>query len=81
MSLLTILELTVPNKPGPLIIIFHPLLFSIGQPSTFWLYSCLGVLGLIFMILLVPETKGRKLEDVEELFHRPWFMNWCTKRR
>ena len=57
-----------------------PLTLSIGQPATFWMYAGLGVLGLVFMVLLVPETKGRKLEEVEELFRRPLFTRWCSKR-
>ena len=28
-------------------------------------------IGLVFMIITVPETKGKKLEEVEELFSRP----------
>jgi SP family myo-inositol transporter-like MFS transporter 13 len=57
---------------------FLTLTDSIGQPATFWMYAGLGVLGLVFMVLLVPETKGRKLEEVEQLFQRPWFTNWCS---
>ena len=64
-----------PKLPLPLLLL--PPSTSIGQPATFWMYSGLGVLGLAFMVLLVPETKGRKLEEVDELFQRPWFMRWC----
>lgn len=53
---------------------------TIGQPATFWMYAGLGVLGLLFMVFLVPETKGRTLEEVEQLFQRPWFMRWCRRR-
>ena len=28
-------------------------------------------LGLIFIIVCLPETKGKRLEDVQELFDRP----------
>jgi len=30
------------------------------------------VLGLIFIYFTLPETKGKKLEEVEALFNRPW---------
>ena len=48
----------------------------LGQPITFGFYAGLGLLGLIFVIFLVPETKGRKLEDMEELFKKPYFVQW-----
>ena len=54
---------------------------SIGQPATFWMYSGLGLLGLAFIVLLVPETKGRKLEEVQDLFQRPLFLQWCHRKR
>ena len=36
--------------------------------GTFWLYTGMAILGWIFIFLLLPETKGRSLEQVEELF-------------
>ncbi len=46
---------------------------GLGQPITFSVYAVLSIIGLLFVILLLPETRGRKLEDVEELFKRPYF--------
>ena len=40
--------------------------------GAFWLYTGFGVVGLIFVLLFVPETKGKSLEEVEELFKKPW---------
>jgi MFS family permease len=44
---------------------FLPLAGAIGQPTTFWIYAaaCLG--GLVFVYRWVPETKGRKLEEID----------------
>ena len=36
--------------------------------GAFTLYAVLAVGGWVFIFLLLPETKGKKLEDVEELF-------------
>lgn len=52
---------------------------NLGQPVTFGVYAGLCVLGLIFIVLFVPETKGRSLEEMGALFQRPYFMNWCWK--
>lgn len=44
---------------------FLSLLDAIGRPGTFWLYAVVGVIGLIFVLRLVPETKGKTLEQIE----------------
>ena len=45
---------------------FLSLLKAIGPSYTFWIYALVGVLGFIFVWKLVPETKGRTLEEIEE---------------
>ncbi|KAJ9592816.1 hypothetical protein L9F63_015507, partial [Diploptera punctata] len=47
---------------------YHDLKTHIGEDGTFWLYSivCLG--SCIFVHFLVPETKGKSLLEIEELF-------------
>jgi SP family galactose:H+ symporter-like MFS transporter len=37
----------------------------LGRPGTFWLYAVVGVGAWLFAYFLVPETKGRTLEDIE----------------
>lgn len=44
---------------------------AITTHGTFWLFTALSVLGLLFFVWLVPETKGKSLEHVEELFMSP----------
>jgi SP family myo-inositol transporter-like MFS transporter 13 len=52
---------------------------NLGQPITFGIYAGLCFLALIFIMLFVPETKGRRLEDMQTLFNRPFFLKWCCK--
>jgi SP family galactose:H+ symporter-like MFS transporter len=45
---------------------FLTLVQAIGKPGAFWFYALLGVGAWIFVYLLIPETKGRTLEEIEE---------------
>ena len=45
---------------------FLTLVQVLGQSGTFWLYALVGVGAWIFAFLLIPETKGKTLEEIEE---------------
>jgi SP family galactose:H+ symporter-like MFS transporter len=47
-------------------ITFLTLLQALGATRTFWLYGLLAVAAWFFSYYLVPETKGRTLEEIEE---------------
>ena len=59
---------------------FLTLVDKLGQPLTFGLYAVLSTISLLFVILFLPETKGKTLEDMEHLFQRPYFMQWCKRK-
>ena len=59
---------------------FLTLIDAIGQPRAFLLYAIFAFVGLLFVIFLVPETRGVSLEMVERLFARPPFVNWFTSK-
>jgi sugar porter (SP) family MFS transporter len=40
---------------------------NLGSSMTFLIYGIFAVLGLIFIIMKVPETKGKSLEELETL--------------
>ena len=44
---------------------FLTLLESLGASLTFWLYAVLAIASWLFSYYLVPETKGRTLEEIE----------------
>lgn len=50
---------------------FLPLVQAVGQGGTFVLYAIICVLSFAFATFLVPETKGRSLEDIEQALRRP----------
>jgi len=45
---------------------FLTLVGVLGHAGTFWLYDVIAVGAWVFFYLLVPETKGKTLEQIEE---------------
>jgi uncharacterized membrane protein YobD (UPF0266 family) len=37
----------------------------LGLPVTFWLFAVVCIAGTIFTAVLVPETKGKTLEEIQ----------------
>jgi sugar porter (SP) family MFS transporter len=58
---------TVANWSANLIVAlsFLTLTQVLGKPTTFWLYGIVSVGSWLFAFFLVPETKGRSLEEIE----------------
>jgi hypothetical protein len=44
---------------------FLTLVAVLGHARTFWLYGVIAVGAWVFFYLLVPETKGKSLEQIE----------------
>lgn len=47
---------------------FPPIVAAMGIASTFFLFAALGVLALLFIWTMVPETRGKTLEEFEDEF-------------
>jgi SP family xylose:H+ symportor-like MFS transporter len=52
---------------------------------TYWLYAAVGLVAALFTWWLVPETKGRSLESIQELWGHPPYRAadaaaWAAKR-
>ena len=45
-------------------------LSTLGNAGTFLLYGIFAVIGLMIIIKLLPETKGKSLEELEEVLVR-----------
>ena len=50
---------------------FLTLIQVLGSSWTFWLYAALAIASWFFSFYLVPETKGRTLEEIENSFRHP----------
>ena len=51
-------------------ITFLTLVELLGPSLTFWVYALLAIASWLFSYYLVPETKGRTLEEIEHSFRR-----------
>jgi len=47
---------------------FLLLIDALGQAGTFFFYAAIGLLTLWFCWKLVPETKGKTLEEIQTIF-------------
>jgi len=43
---------------------------DIGPAKTFWLYAGVSLVSFFFVLRVVPETKGRTLEQIEQMWER-----------
>ncbi|KAL5013890.1 hypothetical protein ScPMuIL_008160 [Solemya velum] len=50
---------------------FLTLTETITKYGTYWLFVGIVLLGIIFIGLVLPETRGKRLEETEELFSHP----------
>jgi MFS family permease len=39
---------------------------NLGAAGTFWLYAVICILGFLFILKKLPETKGKSLEEIEK---------------
>ncbi|MDQ1912712.1 sugar porter family MFS transporter [Paenibacillus sp. GD4] len=47
---------------------FPPLLNTAGPAITFWIFGAMSLFTFFFTVRLVPETKGKSLEEIESLW-------------
>jgi MFS family permease len=52
-------------------LLFPQELATWGPAGTFLAYGLLAAAGLLFIVLLAPETKGKTLEELERMLARP----------
>jgi hypothetical protein len=52
---------------------------KLGSDGTFWCFSGGALLTVILARLLVPETKGRSLEEITEIWAAPAALSGTTR--
>lgn len=46
---------------------FQSLVTGLGSAGTFWIFSGICFAGTVFVALIVPETKGKSLEEIQKM--------------
>lgn len=46
---------------------------GLSPNGTFWFFTAITVLGGVWAWFFIPETSGRSLESMDELFKLPWY--------
>merc|ERR1711988_617299 len=60
---------SIVNFGGNIIVtlMFPIVLGAIGKAPSYWMFAGVGVVSIFFVHLVVPETKGKTLEEIEEM--------------
>jgi hypothetical protein len=53
-----------------LVVLATPALLNLSPVFNFVLFGSLNVIGFLFLLKWLPETKGRSLEEMEDLWKR-----------
>jgi hypothetical protein len=51
-------------------LVFPWQLATLGSAATFLIYGLFALFGLVFVMRMLPETKGRSLEELQSLLVR-----------
>jgi len=57
---------------GLVAVLFPPIVEAVSLTACLWLFAGVACLGVLWASLCVPETMGLSLEEVAQLFERPW---------
>jgi len=60
---------------------FTPLSMIIGVSGCFWIFTGFGALSIAYVVFLLPETKGRTLEEIEYYFKEGHFPSRTPVKR
>ncbi|XP_042206691.1 facilitated trehalose transporter Tret1-like isoform X4 [Homarus americanus] len=62
-------------------LVFQPLQVAIGPYGVYWFFAGCCVINFIFCILVVPETKGKTLQEITALFGGPVLTEESTEKK
>lgn len=60
---------------------FLTLARAITRQGAFFLYAGLTFIALIWFYLVIPETKNKGIEEIQDLLKGPWFSRGRQSKR
>jgi len=48
---------------------FLTMVHAVGVAGAYWIFAGMSALAFVFIFLMVPETAGKTLEEIQELWH------------
>jgi hypothetical protein len=60
--------------------VFPSVVKAVGIHGLFWIFGVSSLLCSLFLYLMLPETKGRSLVQIEEYFLQPNVL-WLTRKK
>lgn len=64
-----------------LVAIATPVFLASSSSGAYFLYGLLSLATVIVLWLILPETRGRSLEDIQASFQRPILRSWAHQVR
>ena len=58
-----------------MVTLFPVLCSSLGLSGTFFLFSSMAAISVLFGIFILPETKGKTLSDINQMFYSKSVIN------
>lgn len=55
--------------------IFAPIANSLGYYTAFYIYAGFNIFALLFSLMILPETKGKSIEEIEEHLKKKYNLN------
>jgi len=57
-----------------LVVLVSPYLLNVGPVINFFIFGLLNILGFVFCFKYLPETKGKTLEQMKEVWHKKGYL-------
>ena len=58
-----------------MVTLFPVLCSNLGLAGTFFLFSCMAAISVLFGVFILPETKGKTLSDINKMFYTQTVIN------
>lgn len=58
------------------IVIYTPISINFGEYTTFFVFGGINLIGAIFVLLFLPETKRKNDDEIRQILSKKSFLNF-----